>query len=477
MDNELVSVILPTYNRIKTIQRSIDSVLDQTYKNIELIIVDDNSTDGTFDLISELYGDDERIIYIMNDSNMGPSGARNAGVDAAHGEFIAFQDSDDIWHPDKLEKQMAIFENAGDEIGMVYCQYALFKDGIQKTIYPSDDFPMESKSGDIFPYLLMVPLCGTPTMLIRKKYFISVGGFSTDIHSLEDYEFSLRFAKKYHILLCNEPLVDANETESSVGAQHKEGVRVECLIMNKYREDLEYLGLKVAKMTSVWTKAMRRGNVESIEDNISMFISDKEYCQTFAVLESKRLAEIFANSNMHIGILFDDRDVDFGNGTRPERGNPGIDESRYELLLLLRYLAKNDNRIAVTVYHFNQKNTLPYDVKSVIIGDKYESVRQCRKDGQNFMIFICDEDRKMYNEINKCSISSICLQTTLPESDDTEFSGLLQNDNIRKIVCTNLDVYNNYSDKIDREKIIYMDTLTSQNRDPILKKWESLLTL
>lgn len=111
--NELISVILPTYNRKNTIKRAIDSVLNQTYKNIELIIVDDASSDGTLEFVSRQYGEDERITYIINEENLGPSGARNVGVANAKGSWIAFQDSDDEWHMDKLEKQVSLIHFSG----------------------------------------------------------------------------------------------------------------------------------------------------------------------------------------------------------------------------------------------------------------------------------------------------------------------------------------------------------------------------
>ena len=108
MVKELVSVIIPTYNRKHTIRRSIDSVLAQTYRAFEIIIIDDCSTDGTMEYVHELYGDitDVNIIYVKNDNNIGPGASRNIGVSYASGEYIAFHDSDDEWLPHKLEKQM-----------------------------------------------------------------------------------------------------------------------------------------------------------------------------------------------------------------------------------------------------------------------------------------------------------------------------------------------------------------------------------
>ena len=104
MINKLISVIIPTYNRAKTIIACLDSVCNQTYSNIEIIVVDDCSTDDTREIITNYA--DHRVKYFCLDSNSGACVARNKGVELSHGEIIAFQDSDDIWHREKLEKQI-----------------------------------------------------------------------------------------------------------------------------------------------------------------------------------------------------------------------------------------------------------------------------------------------------------------------------------------------------------------------------------
>ena len=99
----MISVVIPTYNRAQTIRMAVDSVLNQTYRDIELIIVDDASTDGTQDVVTQIA--DDRIRYLRLEQRSGACNARNIGALSARGEFISFQDSDDKWHLDKLEKQ------------------------------------------------------------------------------------------------------------------------------------------------------------------------------------------------------------------------------------------------------------------------------------------------------------------------------------------------------------------------------------
>ena len=120
----LVSVIIPTYNRVHTLPVSVESVLRQTYHNLEVIVVDDGSTDKTENYVRGLT--DSRVRYVRNTGQHGPAAARNLGVRLARGEYVAFQDSDDEWHPDKLEKQMPILLNPKERIDIVYCEYARY---------------------------------------------------------------------------------------------------------------------------------------------------------------------------------------------------------------------------------------------------------------------------------------------------------------------------------------------------------------
>lgn len=116
-----VSVILPTYNRSKTLDRAIRSVLSQTYKDFELIVVDDGSTDNTEALIKNIILLDKRVKYLKLQTNSDVCKARNTGILASSGKYIAFQDSDDEWLPEKLMKQVEIIKTQPEDVGMVYC--------------------------------------------------------------------------------------------------------------------------------------------------------------------------------------------------------------------------------------------------------------------------------------------------------------------------------------------------------------------
>lgn len=125
--DQLVSVIMPAYNVECYIEQSIRSVMSQTHRNLELIVIDDCSTDNTLEIVKAMSDADERITVIENDENLGVAMTRNRGFAAARGEWVALLDSDDVWHEDKLEKQLRVAMRTGCDI--VYCSYAMIDEG------------------------------------------------------------------------------------------------------------------------------------------------------------------------------------------------------------------------------------------------------------------------------------------------------------------------------------------------------------
>ena len=250
MDNKLVTVIIPTYNRGHLIERSIVSVLNQTYRDFELIVVDDGSTDNTKEVVKSIL--DERIKYMRSPVNRGPANARNIGIRGAKGEYIAFQDSDDEWLPDKLEKQVKRFQEASPNTGMVYGRIAFWEGEVIVGEIPSKETPTEDKEGYIFKRLLMGNLIGTPVMLIKKSVLEDVGLFETNLKALEDYEMALRIAKKYEIAFVDQVVIKANKTENSVNSGDISGyLLTTSFLLKKYEEDYKKYGLWEAKLSEL----------------------------------------------------------------------------------------------------------------------------------------------------------------------------------------------------------------------------------
>jgi len=190
----LVSVIIPTYNREKCIRRAIESVLDQTYQNVELIVVDDGSTDNTKEIL-EPFIKSGKIKYFYQ-PNRGPATARNLGIKNSKGEFIALLDSDDEWLPEKLEKQIGLFQNSKDEkLGFVGCNIIFINEITNKTI----EYKIP-RYKNFFRFLLSEFMWPPQlsTIITKKQIIEEVGLFDEKVWFGEDLDMWIRIAKKYN---------------------------------------------------------------------------------------------------------------------------------------------------------------------------------------------------------------------------------------------------------------------------------------
>lgn len=249
-----ISVIIPTYNRVHLIRKAVQSVLDQSYQDFEIIVVDDCSTDNTEEAIREFQEKDERIRYIRHKKNKGAAAARNTGIRAAKGEYIAFQDSDDEWLPEKIEKQMKIIKNSLPEVGVVYTDMWRIKEG-KKRYFSSPKIMPEDKI--VYKQALdyRVSNIGIGTALIRKECFDKVGIFDKKFPKLEDLELFIRLSKYYYFYHIEEPLVKYFYTDKSISSDLKGLIVARKLILKKYFKDIKkdnkilanhYLGIGAA---------------------------------------------------------------------------------------------------------------------------------------------------------------------------------------------------------------------------------------
>jgi len=232
--NSNVSIIIPTYNCARLIGRAIESVLNQTYRDFELIIVDDSSTDNTDKIVKKFQEQDKRVKYIRHDKNKGGSAARNTGIKVARGEYIAFQDSDDEWLPEKLKKQMEVFKNTSSKVGIIYTGFWRIKDN-EKTYIPQSW--VKQKDGNIYFELLKGNFVGTPTILIKKKCFKKVGIFDENLPRLQDWELVIRLSKYYNFKCIDEPLLVSYYTSDSISANNDALIKAIELIITKHFAD------------------------------------------------------------------------------------------------------------------------------------------------------------------------------------------------------------------------------------------------
>lgn len=217
--NELVSVIIPVYNREKTVLRAIDSVLSQTYKNVEIIVIDDGSTDNTENVINKI--ESEKIRYLKNEVNKGVAYSRNNGLKNAQGEYIAFLDSDDYWYPfhlkeciEAIEKnEYSICSSLWDEnyYGKAYniCQSPYFKkthrDSLKKELNVSVDDELWLFPESFYEYILKTDFyCYQINTIVMKKGIIDdIGFFDERFRASEDMDLCYRIFRKYPLLTIN----------------------------------------------------------------------------------------------------------------------------------------------------------------------------------------------------------------------------------------------------------------------------------
>lgn len=231
-----ISVILPTYNRAHKIKKAIESVLSQTYSDIELIIADDASTDDTKDVVKSV--SDDRLHYYLCPENKGAAAARNFGIKKASpsSEWIAFEDSDDLWHPDKLEKELLSLPTVPEA---EFCYHKIRYDmgGGYSAILPDERIPLEKKSGDIFAELLHENLVDCPSMLIKKTLLERTGLFDETLPALEDYDLAIRLGKNSKAAFTNEVLLESAYSTTGVSGSPKNYLIASCLILSKYKKD------------------------------------------------------------------------------------------------------------------------------------------------------------------------------------------------------------------------------------------------
>lgn len=193
-----VSVIIPTYNRSRSIESAIQSVLVQTYQDLEVIVVDDGSTDETRDLIFALMKEDQRIQYLKHDTNRGAQAARNTGIRAAQGDWIAFLDSDDRWLPYSLESRLAAADREGVQVVHSEC-YVIQEDGNLKL------FGVPPLMGWIYHQVLAHPGPVFPALLVTKEAIEKIGYLDERIRSWQEWDTTIRLAKHYSFGFVPEP--------------------------------------------------------------------------------------------------------------------------------------------------------------------------------------------------------------------------------------------------------------------------------
>lgn len=233
----LVSVIMPAYNAERFVEEAVCSVIGQTVLDWELLVLDDCSYDGTCAIVERLAGADNRIRLIRNQQNIGVAKTRNRGMDLCKGQYVAFLDSDDVWHPDKLERQIALMQETGADI--LYCSYGIMDENGEKRC---DDFVVP-KSTDFEASLIQSVISCSTALLSRK--IVDIYRFDT-IYYHEDLALWLRLLRDGY-KACGVPEVLANYRVMA-GTRAGNKLRVAAYRWEIYRRQLGFSVARSAKL-------------------------------------------------------------------------------------------------------------------------------------------------------------------------------------------------------------------------------------
>ena len=259
--SDLVSVIIPTYSRPEFICRAIDSVLEQTYPNIEIIVVDDNGRGTDNQLLTQQtlyrYISQNKISYIVHDYNKNGSAARNTGLKASQGVYVNFLDDDDILFPQKIEHQVSVLKKTSDDVGAAYCNYELWSKGrngkIRKNVtknYLEGRFLRE--------YLLGNCSFNTSSILFKKKAVLFIDGFDESFKRHQDYELMVRFFRHFEIVLTEKaPLLiyDASNKRINIPNSENDFVIKKKFLLN-FQNDFDRMGIKEEIEREFWLRCL-----------------------------------------------------------------------------------------------------------------------------------------------------------------------------------------------------------------------------
>jgi glycosyltransferase involved in cell wall biosynthesis len=226
----LVTVVVPTYNRARLIGETIESILAQTFSDLELIVVSDGCTDCTEAVVEAFC--DRRIRMVRQTNSGGPARPRNIGIELARGKYVAFCDDDDLWMPQKLEKQVAVMERYPD-VALCFTRGITFGSGG----FFSRRALKRGVRSNHFRALLFGNFIANSSVIVRRNVLTKVGPFNTDrfLHGAEDYEMWLRIAYGHKLIKLDEKLIKYRVHLSNLAADRAKGTRRGIHIVRKWR--------------------------------------------------------------------------------------------------------------------------------------------------------------------------------------------------------------------------------------------------
>ena len=279
----MISIIIPTHNRAASLTRAVNSVRNQEYKDFELIVVSDGSTDETDAIMKDYTEKDRRIKYCHYMHAQGANHARNVGVMESSGEYIAFLDDDDEWHPTKLTKQLQVFE--GDKrIGLVYSAIRIIiqDKGIQYLSIPE-------ASGDLSREILFHNcIKTTSSVMLKRNVFELAGGFDEKLPAMQDYDLWIRCLQITEVGCIREPLVNyyVSDKSNQISSYTDKYITAMEIIDEKYRVILD----------SLTKNEYRIRNADKYADLAKISLKNKstKQCRTYCVKSIQSKPNLYA---------------------------------------------------------------------------------------------------------------------------------------------------------------------------------------
>jgi glycosyltransferase involved in cell wall biosynthesis len=244
--SNLVTVVIPTYKRPNQLKRAIDSCLSQTYSNIEIIVVDDNSPETgyrkTTEKVMRLYNNNEKIKYIRHENNRNGAAARNTGLANATGKYITFADDDDILYQEKLSKQVAVLDKSDIQIGAVTCGYEYIKKGIRYKI----NYPI--KRGNMQKDIFLIEWGGGSgsVALYKTEAMRRINGYDENFTRLQDWEMLIRFFELYSMEMINEVLIGVDKDDRQNEYNIQRIINMDRMYLDKYKDIIHRYGSEYA---------------------------------------------------------------------------------------------------------------------------------------------------------------------------------------------------------------------------------------
>ncbi|MEE9379540.1 MAG: glycosyltransferase family 2 protein [Candidatus Lokiarchaeia archaeon] len=247
MSKSIVSIIIPTFKRNQYLKRAINSVLNQTFNEFEIIVVDDNNEGSRYRKLNEKlmedYKDNEKIIYIKHQQNLNGAAARNTGIKFSKSKYIAFLDDDDEYLPEKIELQINLLEKLDKTWGAVYCGYSIYRKNklLQRNL--------NLGSGNLKKKLLLMetPIGGCSTLLMKRSILKELDGFDIAFSRHQDWELLIRFFRRYRIAYVNRILVKMHLDDRRNITDPESIVLLKEKYLRKFKKDIEEMPIRLQK--------------------------------------------------------------------------------------------------------------------------------------------------------------------------------------------------------------------------------------